>query len=148
MRSHDWISGTSGGGGNSGIVVTGDQIHQQVSTASHVRQNIPATSPSPSPAASLSPFLLMFERKLTKEEKTPQSAAQNGVSLYDLSSSVPSLPPAPAADPMPEPMKVESEAKRRPEDMENKEEVSSPKKECSTKSKEVLVQQFLSNTAF
>ncbi|KAJ8568305.1 hypothetical protein K7X08_027838 [Anisodus acutangulus] len=54
-RSHDWISGTTdrGGGGNSGGVVTGDQIHQQVSTASPVRQNIPATSPSP--AAPLSP---------------------------------------------------------------------------------------------
>lgn len=51
-RSHDWISGTSGGGGNSGVV-TGDQIHQQVSTASPVGQNIPATSPSP--AAPLSP---------------------------------------------------------------------------------------------
>ncbi|KAK4355615.1 hypothetical protein RND71_024586 [Anisodus tanguticus] len=248
-RSHDWISGTSGG--NSGVV-TGDQIHQQVSTASPVRQNIPATSPSPaaplspsssnlsvrkkikpngqkrppakSPppkASSSNPEELEFEiaevlyglmksqgpskkesgpndsstrevnnnrsrvsspvsnsnssatplsavapkRKRPRQvlenqggfgivrsspkveidqttmklevsspnlEKTLQSAAQNGVSLYDLSSSVPSLPPAPAPDPMPEPMKVESEAKRRPEDMESKEEVSSPKKESST----------------
>lgn len=57
-------------------------------------------------------------------EKTPQSAAENGVSLYDLSASVQSLPVA--SDPVPETMKVESEAKRRPEEsefMESKEEV-------------------------
>ncbi|KAJ8547373.1 hypothetical protein K7X08_010959 [Anisodus acutangulus] len=248
-RSHDWVSGTSGGGG-----VTGDQIHQ-----SPVRQNIPATSPSP--AAPLSPsssnvsvrkkikpsgqkrppakspppkasssnpeeleieiaevlYGLMTQsqgpskkesgpndsttrevvntnrsrasspvsnsnssatplsavapkRKRPRQvlenpggfsvvrsspisakveidsqttvkmevtspnlEKTPQSVAQNGVSLYDLSA-VQSLPPA--SDPVPELMKVESQAKRRPEDMEGKEEVSSPKRESSSVGKE------------
>lgn len=66
-------------------------------------------------------------------EKTPQSAAENGVSLYDLSASVQSF--SAATDPMPEPMKVESEVKRRPEEsefMESKEEVNSPKRESFT----------------
>lgn len=256
-RSHDWISGTSGGGGggNSGGVVTGDQIHQQVSSASLAGQNIPATSPSP--AAPLSPsssnvsvrkkikpngqkrppaksppkasssnpeeleieiaevlYGLMTQsqgpskkesgpndsrevnnrsrvsspasnsnssatplsavapkRKRPRQvlenpggfgvrsspisscttkveidqttmkmevfspnlEKTPQSAAENGVSSYDLSASAQRLPAA--ADPAPEPMKMESEVKRRPvvsEFMESKEEVNSPKRESFT----------------
>lgn len=66
-------------------------------------------------------------------EKTPQSAAENGVSLYDLSASAQSLPAT--ADPTPEPMKMESEVKRRPEEsefMESKEEVNSPKRESFT----------------
>lgn len=66
-------------------------------------------------------------------EKTPQFAAENVVSLYDLSASAQSLPAA--ADPTPEPMKMESEVKRRPEEsefMESKEEVNSPKRESFT----------------
>ncbi|PHT38792.1 hypothetical protein CQW23_22365 [Capsicum baccatum] len=67
-------------------------------------------------------------------EKTPQSTAENGVSLYDLGASVQSLPVV--TDPVPEPMKVESDVKRRPDEseftMESKVEVNSPKKETST----------------
>ncbi|XP_060181777.1 protein TIME FOR COFFEE isoform X2 [Lycium barbarum] len=91
-----------------------------------------------SPKVELDQTAMKLEVSSPNLEKTPQSEAQNGVSLYDLSASVQSLPPV--SDPVPEPMKVESEAKRRPEEksefMESKEEVSSPKKESSTVGKE------------
>lgn len=66
-------------------------------------------------------------------EKNPQSAAENVVSLYDLSGSAQSLPAA--VDPVPEPMKMESDVKRRSDEtefMESKEEVNSPKRDSFT----------------